>query len=576
MQKHVLCQKSGHDMPLDMICLNKTCANKGLLCHKCFMQTTHQHMSSDILNLPTFIAKCQENLDNKAGKSEPLNHKKGAESAREEYETSKKLISEYRAKAEAMLGQLFTEIEQDFSKKFETLLDEMEGPKNKAIHKIEKFRTYLKEMQSGLIDDHKEINTEMSNIWKVLEIDKLRTKEDKSQPANGDKEVYFTVRKEFIKNAQANNKPELVENFKMETDKVKKSIDDIEEWMKIRPLYGNPSVQKAKAKTETKDKTIHKNKENMHKSSVAAMNVSGVKRPNPSPVPKEKLKGSTPTKILKTVQANVLAVPESNLEKSKFQTPGRFDMNKDAIFMPLNPKLLSSQAKFEQPTTNMSLSGKKITKNPEENPMMNSSGRKLEDSNGMSSSKKLERSAAGSLSSKKLERIIEEKDMLYCRRLKLDDKAYQTVKYLDTHSITLKSSEDLILLGFKHFNAFQATFVAVFDYTFLEGEAADQTDDMSLPPRVLASGSFRLTRDEPKSTTVNVLFKTPVRIEKQKGYTIRVVSKSKVGIFTSYKGMNGLRIAPPFMFMKSRYSDSAQVTTDVNKGQIPEIIYTTA
>jgi len=511
-------------------------------------------MSSEIMNLNTFISKCQDNLDKKTNKSEPLNNKKGAaESAKEEYETSKKLISEYRAKSEAVLTQLFTEIEQDFSKKFETLLDEMEGPKNKAIHKIEKFRTYLKEMQGGLIDDQKEINAEMSNIWKVLEIDKLRTKEDKSQPMNGDKEVYFTVRKEFVKSAQANNKPELVENFKKESEKIKNTIEDIEEWIKIKPVLGNPSVQKAnKVKAETKDRILQKNKENMTKSSTA-MNVSGVKRPNPSAaVPKEKLKGSTPTKILKTVQANVLAVPENNMDKSKFQTPGRFDMNKEAMFMPLNPKLANSQA----------LSGKKITRNPEEN-LMNSSQK-------LDSSKKI-----GSLSSKKLEKITEEKEILYCKRLKLDDKVYQTVKYLDTNAITFLCSEDLIILGFKFYNAFQSTFVACFDYTFLEGEATDQTDDMSLPPLVLASGSFKSSRDEPKSTTVNVLFQTPVKIEKQKGYTIRVVNKSRMGLFTCYKGINGLRIAPPFVFMKSRFSDKEQVTTEWNKGQIPEIIYTT-
>jgi len=547
------------------------------------------------MNLAAFITKCQEGMDKKAANPVETNVKNGIQSAKEEYETSKKLINEYKIQTQVMFQQMFTEMEDDFSKKFETLLDEMEGPKNKVIHTIEKFRTYLKEMQSGLIDDTNEINQEMSNIWKILEIDKLRTKEIPNKPANEDKEVYFTVRKEFIKNAQATNKPELLESFRHETRKVKNFTDNMDEWVKARPSVWSPAPTtsekkstKGKSSLESKEKVKHeiqKNKENMIKNT-GNMNVSGVKRPNPSPIiPKENIKGSTPTKLLKAAQPNMIL--SENFDQSKFLTPGRFGdgTTKDPLFMPLNPKLLATpqtvgsamvpenkHPRFDEPN----LATKKRAQEPSfmrrdniESSPMNSS-RKLEDG-GMSSSKKLERSGSGS--GKKLEQI-EEKDIKYCKRLKLDDKAHQTFKYLDTHTITFKSQEELTLLGFKHYNAYQATFVAILDYTFLEGEAADQTDDMSLPPRVLASGTFRLTRDDPKSTMVNVMFKNPVKIEKQRGYTIRVVSKSKAGLYMSYKGTNGLRIAPPFMFMKSKYSDMAQVITEVNKGQIPELIYT--
>jgi len=593
MQNYVLCPKSGHEN-LDMICLNTSCSYKGLVCYQCLGQMGHQHMASDIIPIAKFITKCQEGMEKKAGKPEETNGKTGIQAAKEEYETSKKMINEYKIQTEVMFRQMFTEMEEEFSKKFEILLDEMEGPKNKVIHTIEKFRTYLKEMQSGLIDDTKEINQEMSNIWKVLEIDKLRTKDIPTKGPNEDKEVYFTVRKEFIKNAQATNKPELVETFKHETRKVKNFTDNMDEWVKARPSLWTPTTAlsgqkptKGKSSLESKEKVkqeIQKNKENMIKGT-GNMNISGVKRPNPSPIiPKEKIKGSTPTKLLKAAQPNMI-LPE-NFDQSKFLTPGRFADGKDALFMPLNPKLLASQQnqlvgsamipenkypRFDEPN----LATKKRAEEPSlmrrdiEHSPMNSS-RKLEDRE-MSSSKKLERSTSGS--AKKLEQI-EEKDIKYCKRLKLDDKAYQTFKYLDTHTITFKSQVDLTLLGFKHYNAYQATFVAILDYLLLEGEAADQTNDMTLPPRELATGTFRLTRDDPKSTMVNVMFKNPVKIEKQKGYTIRVVSKSKAGLYHSYKGTNGLRIAPPFMFMKSKYSDMAQVITEVNKGQIPELIYT--
>ena len=169
MERTLICCKENQDMPLDMICIDGECPLKGLLCHKCFIANPHSHMSSDIMQVSKFITNCEAAF-NAAGDNITLNPENNKATAiKDDCKDTRKLVEDCKTKVQSIVKRLFDELDKRLANQYGDLVDEIEGPKHNLVNEIDTFRTCMNELQSGLLDDVTEVNTNVLRAWKLLQ-----------------------------------------------------------------------------------------------------------------------------------------------------------------------------------------------------------------------------------------------------------------------------------------------------------------------------------------------------------------------------------------------------------------------
>ena len=165
MQDRLLCKRKGHGMPLDMICINNACPFKGLICHKCFLDNPHQHLSGDIMSLDKFLQKC-DNILNKPASAQ-LNLNSGQiGTLNEEYQGVKEMIETFKDRAQSSLQKLIKRLERNTNLAFATLLEATKAPKSTLQATLE---STVNMIRSKGYKDLEVINSQLNILCPCLE-----------------------------------------------------------------------------------------------------------------------------------------------------------------------------------------------------------------------------------------------------------------------------------------------------------------------------------------------------------------------------------------------------------------------
>lgn len=227
MEKDLICLRENHSLPLDMVCIDKTCAHKGLLCHKCFMTFPHHHLGSDIVSIQKFIDNCDKALD-KAFESVASAGESQITAIREEYTTCNKYIEKCENYTLNLIKELFQKLKNTHEENYKETLGEYEGPKNNATRQIDKSRAVLRELKNGLVADSQEVILEINNLTKFVE-------------RNPDGQLVLNS----ILTARTDPKPKEKKllMFKNEGKKLKQFLDKLNNWVEQIPVY-DPDASK--------------------------------------------------------------------------------------------------------------------------------------------------------------------------------------------------------------------------------------------------------------------------------------------------------------------------------------------
>jgi len=230
MEKDLICQKSGHNMPLDMICINQECSLNGIFCHKCFIENHHNHMSSDVMSFHKFIEQTQKTLDESYNQislttDTPLDH------IREEYGTGRKMIDNCKKKVHTILTQYFEDIENTLHSSFKHVENDIEGPKNEISTDLEKYQGVLKALQNGNNSNQDQLSKDALSFLNIF------------QPSENN--TTFALKLDILN--QPNDsipKEERLRIFKEDNKKVQTCIEKINDWLEKKPSFDQLETRK--------------------------------------------------------------------------------------------------------------------------------------------------------------------------------------------------------------------------------------------------------------------------------------------------------------------------------------------
>ena len=371
----------------------------------------------------------------------------------------------------------------------------------------------MNELQSGLLDDVTEINTNVLRAWKLLQ------KNEKNQ---------FSLISEDLMTKVGANSEEKFQLFTQNAEKINYTVEKMQEWVKSRPRKIKPESER-----EPKPPSNPKPKPKLREEAAVKEKPSMLKERNKENVPvnpgkkradyvdsDELMRGNSPQKKLKS---NVVSrVNNESTRTSKGVTPVGSVVKREAL------------GTYEM-------------------------------NNGAGLKKKTE----------EVKVVDQPKELKFevVSRFKLDGKNYECFRYLDVHAITFKANREVMLVGFGHYTIFNPQVIGVFEYTLMEGDSVDQADEMNATPKVVFLNTFTLTKDSNSSKIMPVTFDKPIKILKNKFFTLKVLNKTKNVVFHCFKGINGIEKCFPFTFQPSRFNDANDIHTGTRRGQIPEFIY---
>lgn len=521
MERELVCQKEGHNMPLDMICLNDKCPNQGVICHQCFITIPHNHMSSDFLQFNKFITESHKAFEEYS--NEISSHTDAPlESAREEYGMGRRMIESCKDKVHNVLTSFFQEIETSLNNHFKSFENNIEGPKLKVMGEMDKYKGVLKSLQTGDVQDQSQISKEVLELWRAF------------QPNETNQ---FALKADFLPRAnESAQKEESLRLFKEDNKRIRSCLEKVEDWLKAKP-----SLEDLKSKKGFKQQLPPSSMVTRGKSSVGKVTVGKI--PN--------------------------AFPPSNM--SKKHEPS-FEANED--MMRLSGSLPSKKLKVESKDY-----GRPIVK---QTPLKNSLGkvscmRSHEDLklDGLIMNEKLASSVIigkpGTLR-KPFQTVLV--------RFILDITHQDKLVPGEVITLTLSADRELTLIGFGQYLIARASNSALMEYALLNGDSIDEDGvDMSGKSNVLTRGNVKLSKAEKDPRIMQVIFESPIKINKGRFYTIKLTNKSKDQEICLWRGTNGSDKKMPFSFTATQAPDSnkqqQRLKNNVKKGQIPELYYTT-
>ena len=595
----MLCTKRNHNKDFEWVCLNSTCPYKGLMCSQCLMDTFqgHKHDAPEIIGYKIFLD--------------------GAETCLKEYHTQihssqsksqdilQHLVDENKSKLSVTKAKVFEVVEDCFA----SLLEE--------VTSIEKSFKVQSASDTGLI-------TRLQGLIQSLgtkQTDKLHAENDisfiSSYLLRDPKQSTFRINTERIKkpvNSKSNEKD--LRPLRDRCDELRKTITLVGNWaQKLKKnVEGNKStdittgvrVAFSPAKTKTTSGT-RKQSTPRRKQTKKAADPSTTDQENGDVIRKRLHMGEDKDEDIPISKKamEVEPVPGINLGRSSRENALSLDKLRENI-PPSPPRRRSPKRRDEAPLSDrlgpfsfldsaqppklqprreksvlsaMSEDDNMSLNPPIKKPPVQSSVHPTQ-----SSVQSLPPHAISNNSSSHSNKVLPADysssakpnapaGLQLVRRFETD-KSMQPIHYLESQAITFSCSRDLEILGFAHFQVAesQPNFVAHMEYKLLEGDGIDDDDELDKKVISLRTGNFQIKRD-PGYRVTRILFDKPTRLLRGKYYTISVTSKCKIK-FSCWEGKGGKEQNGPFRFRRTRDTHFYRLTTNVQNGQIPELVYT--
>jgi hypothetical protein len=219
-----------------MICIDKNCENKGLLCHDCFINFPHFHMTSQIIPTHKFIEGSEKALTN-AYELVSTSGELETSQIREEYFMNKKLLEKSKIYAENLVKKTFEALEGSLTTNYHETLHQFEGPKSNTLRDIDKSRAMLRELKDGIISDSQEVAEELSRLCKYIE-------------QTNNKDNMFKITGHLISKTDPKPKEKKLAEFKKENRRLRNFLDKLNMWAEVIPNY---SEEPARTSSPPKD-----------------------------------------------------------------------------------------------------------------------------------------------------------------------------------------------------------------------------------------------------------------------------------------------------------------------------------
>ena len=160
-------------------------------------------------------------------------------------------------------------------------------------------------------------------------------------------------------------------------------------------------------------------------------------------------------------------------------------------------------------------------------------------------------------------------------RLFTDEINHENYKYLDIHSVSFKCDRELLIIGFSQYLMIKSSVQVTLQYVLIEGDSLDSDEYFEKKLNILSQGDTLISRNKisARQKSMPILFESPIKIEKNQFYTLKVMNTTKNVEFLTYKGVNGFEKNYPFSFYVTRSPDYMNIKTCVKSGQIPELLY---
>lgn len=525
MQKEIRCNKPGHDMVLDALCLNAECASKGLFCHKCFIENPHNHLGTDIMDFKLFSSESQTAFENI--EINLLSEKDSdLELAREKYSASKKILSACRAKTLDIVNEPFQRLEDDMNEDFGYITKNFEDTKAKALREMEDCTQLLSAVKGNSTDDHQAISEKLLNLAGIFKITETNN---------------FTLKQSAgLEPKEGSEKSKKLKKFKEKDRNMKEYVRDVYKWLKELPIEEELPELKKEIQIDTRNAIEQLSSELAVK-------------------PTEDVLGKR--QILSTVNIDIK-------EQSCSQPQKKLKVNLE------DEREGESEREKANDRVKERDKGREKTKQRETLPEYTTNSR---NSKSVQANKKLVLDERQKKEIKQMEKYLATdegvKKPMSVIRFAIDNDHYERFKSSDIFAVTLSTDWDLTLIGFGQYTIVNPVSTINFDYAVIHGESTDSSRMINMSSRVLCTGSFKITRDENLNKIKRVLFENPVNLQKSRFYTLQIKVRPVNDEFLCYKGINGIDKVTPFCFYMTQRDNMKKAKNNVTKGQIPELLY---
>jgi len=481
-------------------------------------------MSSDFLQFNKFITESHKAFEEYSNEISsytdvPL------ETAREEYGMGRRMIESCKDKVHNVLSSFFQEIETSLNSHFKSFENNIEGPKQKAMGEMDHYKSVLKSLQTGDIQDQNQVSKDVLELWRAFQ-------PNETNP--------FALKADLLPNkpSEVAQKEESLRLFKEDNKRIRSCLEKVEDWLKAKP-----SLEDLKSKKGSKQQLPPSSMVTRGKSSVGKVTVGKI--PN--------------------------AFPPSNM--SKKHEPS-FEANED--MMRLSGSLPSKKLKVSSEIKDY---GRPTVK---QTPLKNSVGkishmRSHEDLklDGLILNEKMASSVIIGKPG-----TVRKSFLTVCSRFILDINHQEKFVPGEVLALTFSADRELTLLGFGQYLIARGSNSGSMEYCLLSGDSIDEEGvDMSGKSNVLSKGNVKLLKAEKDPRITQVMFESQVKLNKGRFYTIKLTNKSKDPEICLWRGTNGNDKKIPFSFSVTQAPDSSKqqqprLKNNIKKGQIPELYYT--
>lgn len=521
MERELICQKEGHKMPLDMICLNEKCPNQGVICHHCFITTPHNHMSSDFLQFNKFITESHKAFEEYS--NEISSHTNAPlETAREEYGLGRRMIESCKERIHGVLSQYFQDIENNLNMHYKSFENNVEGPKLRTISEMDKYKGVLRSLQNGEIQDQNQISKEVLELWRAF------------QPNESNQ---FALKAEFMsKGNEAMQKEESLRLFREANKNARSCLDKVDEWLKIKP-----TLEECKTK---KGYQSHLQRSQLPPSNMVTRGKSSVGKTTVSKIPNAFAPSNTSKKHEPSAEAEDIMRLSGSFSTKKLKVEGK-DYGRPVV---KQTPLKAGKSSCTRPHEDIKFDGFKDLVNEK-----------------LASSVIVGKPAAA-------RKPFQSATV----RFILDIGGQEKFLPGDVTALTFSTDRELNLIGFGQYMIARGATSGTFEYVLLQGDSVDEDGkNIQGKSNVQTRGTIRLTRAEKDPRSTQVFFDGPVKIAKGRFYTIKLTNKCRDQEICLWRGTSGNEKKGPFSFFNSKSSENQHVKNNVKKGQFPELYFTT-